>query len=225
MFSKKKGDKKGKSLSSHGSHRSHHGRHRSHQHDRPEDPIEEHLDEPDDGNEDEDEDDLEESFASGPQNPSLPLQTSSSSNPATSSSAQTSNPSSSREPDYYYDIGIPPTVGSLRVRVFRVVSHTTGLIYGEAPQNASHWSIYLIHNNGSIRLSMDTDKRLQIPYPRGRLSTYTYDYTSASNSAVRFWDFPAIKNVTVKDVYLTIGNHRCDSYNTGDNARGCRYWV
>lgn len=110
MFSKKKADKKGKSSSSHGSHGSRHGRHWSHQH-RPEDPIEEEVDEPDDEpddeNVDEGEDDLGGPFASGPQNLSLPLQTSSFSNPATSSSAQTSNPSSSREPDCHY---VPPSV-------------------------------------------------------------------------------------------------------------------
>jgi hypothetical protein len=108
-----------------------------------------------------------------------------------------------------------------------VLSPTLLALYEwDCPGAASHWTIYLIHDgNRSTRLSMGIDQRPEIEYPRGRVTVSTYEFAEISNSAVRFWEFPAAPNITVKDVLDVIINLRRNLYDMGDNGRGCRYWV
>lgn len=111
------------------------------------------------------------------------------------------------------------------MRTFRLTTHTTGVINAGEPHSHSHWTIYLVHNNTSTRLSMRIDQRHEIEYPQGKLVISDVNYTTPSNSAVRFWDFPAVPNITVQDVLRVILSHRRQEYNMGENGRGCRFWM
>ena len=126
--------------------------------------------------------------------------------------------------DFFIDTGIPRRVAESVVKVFRLTSHTTGPILG-GPQSNSHWTIYLVHEDKSTRLSMGLDKRSDVEYPRGRLVISELDYETPSYSAVQFWDFPAVASITVLDVLRVIRAHRRQEYDMGDNGRGCRFWM
>ena len=79
---------------------------------------------------------------------------------------------------------VPPDISSLIVTKFRVVAHTAGPVAPGAVLSQNHWSIYLIHSNGSVRINM------QLANPagnntRGILLISSHPYTSASTSEVR----------------------------------------
>ncbi|KAF1992772.1 hypothetical protein P154DRAFT_452038 [Amniculicola lignicola CBS 123094] len=90
---------------------------------------------------------------------------------------------------------------------------------GQLSQN--HWTIYMLINTGSVQLNMqlaNTDS------DRGKLVVKEHAYTS-SNTAVHFWDIPALQDAKASAVYSLILAKGRDKYNMAEGGVRCRWWV
>lgn len=93
-----------------------------------------------------------------------------------------------------------------------------------AQLSQNHWSIYLIHSRGSVRLNMLLENP-SAANNRGVLTVANYGYTSVSTSAVMSWDFTATVNLSVWHVLDLILNIERQNYDMTDGGMGCRYWT
>jgi len=119
---------------------------------------------------------------------------------------------------------VPQAITNLFVTHIRVVAHTMGPIAPGTQLSQNHWSIYLVHSNGSIRLNM----QLQSPSTasnRGLLTVASYEYTTTSTSAVKSWDFAAVANVSVWLIIQLIRDHGRQNYDMTIDGAGCRHWM
>lgn len=117
------------------------------------------------------------------------------------------------------DVPIPQLV----VEKVRVVAHTMGPVTAGGQLSQNHWSIYLLtQGGGSVRLNMAANPQLHEDKGIFTVTRHAYDLTT---SAVRCWDFPAVKHFIVGDVLRLIqrkGRHR---YRMTTNGVGCRHWM
>lgn len=106
-----------------------------------------------------------------------------------------------------------------RITMFREVAHTTGPLGPNISEN--HWSLYLIlePQQGSVRINMTAEKG----YIDGILEVTVQAYTE-SNSRVAHWDYPANKEVRVKDIIDKIYKHGRHLYTMSGGGSGCRWW-
>jgi hypothetical protein len=124
----------------------------------------------------------------------------------------------------YSATNVPQDVTNLIVTRFRLVAHTMGPVTPGAALSQNHWSIYLLHENGSVRLNMIlADPRAAST--RGRLRVTSHGYTTVSTSAVRHWDFGATNNLAVYYVIQLILDNRRAEYDMNARGVGCRYWM
>ena len=120
----------------------------------------------------------------------------------------------------YSVTNVPQNVTNLIVTQFRLVAHTMGPVAPGAALSQNHWSIYLLHDNGSVRLNMMlADPRAAST--RGRLTVTSHGYTTVSTSAVRYWDFKAADNLAVYYVIQLILDNRRAEYDMNANGVGC----
>lgn len=106
---------------------------------------------------------------------------------------------------------------------FRVVAHRKGPILPGGTMSQNHWSIYLIHAGGSVRLSMGP-KDGWTPLSNGRaLEVKSFSHIGITNSAVKHWDFTAAGNLSVRHVIQLIQHNNLQKYETNDVGVGCRY--
>lgn len=115
-------------------------------------------------------------------------------------------------------------VTNLIVRNFRLVAHTMGPVAPGAVLSQNHWSIYLLHDDGSVRLNMIL-KDPRAASTRGKLEVTSYEYTTVSNSAVSHWDFAATNDLAVYWVIQLIIDNRRAEYDMNDRGVGCRHWM
>lgn len=108
-----------------------------------------------------------------------------------------------------------------QVLTVRVVCHTAGRV-GASNASDNHWSLYFLLGGGkSVRFNMRADPG----YIDGTLDIHSYNY-ELSISAIRYWDYPAVKYFTVRMAYeyLVV---RCQyhQYNMSGGGSGCRWWM
>ena len=103
----------------------------------------------------------------------------------------------------------------------RVVAHTAGPMGPNTPMSENHWSIYLLlaDDGGSVRMNMRADPG----NTTGRLEWSILAYTH-STSALRYWDFLVVPNITVAYIAGLILNYGRDRYWMSGGGSGCRYW-
>lgn len=119
---------------------------------------------------------------------------------------------------------VPQSVTNCVVTHFRVVAHTMGPVVEGGVLSQNHWSIYLVHANGSVRLSMEL-RNPKSNSSKGQLYITSYGYTDVSTSAVRSWEFQASENVAIYYVIqLILDNGRWD-YDMDKGGVGCRHWM
>jgi hypothetical protein len=118
---------------------------------------------------------------------------------------------------------VPSDITNLIVTTFRIVAHTMGPVAPGAAFSQNHWSIYLIHTNGSVRLNMELADPSSTS-SRGAFTITSYAYT-ASNSAVIYWDFQANQNVAVYWVIKLISDSGRHRYDMTAGGVGCRHWM
>lgn len=106
------------------------------------------------------------------------------------------------------------------VVALRVVVHTTGPAGPTTSDN--HWSIYLrlADDDGSVRMNMAAE----YGNPTGTLRWSYHDY-DLTNSALRWWDFPAVQGVKVWHIATLLYNLGRQNYEMSGGGSGCRYWV
>jgi hypothetical protein len=80
-----------------------------------------------------------------------------------------------------------------------------GAIAPGAQLSQKHWSIYLVHSNGSVRSNMELEDPAAIG-SQGLLTVTSYGYVSVSTSAVRSFVFAATDNLAVYYVLEAIRN-------------------
>ena len=119
---------------------------------------------------------------------------------------------------------VPQSITNLVVTSIRVVAHTMGPVALGAQLSQNHWSIYLVHSNGSVRINMEL-KDPAATSSRGLLTVTSYGYVSVSTSAVRSWDFATTNNLAVYYVLEAIRNKGRSNYDMAEGGVGCRYWM
>ena len=120
---------------------------------------------------------------------------------------------------------VPSDISYLVVNTFRIVAHTMGPVAEGAAFSQNHWSLYLIHDNGSVRLNMQLADPASTSC-KGRFTITSYDYTSASSSAVKYWDFPARRNnLSIYWVIKLVKDYGRHKYDMAEGGVGCRYWM
>lgn len=118
---------------------------------------------------------------------------------------------------------VPQDVTDLIVTYVRVVAHTMGPVSEGAQLSQNHWSIYMVHTNGSVRLNMQIDPRSVSS--RGILTVANYGYATVSTSAVKSWDFKATDKLAVYWVIQNILDNGRSVYDMAEGGVGCRYWM
>ena len=124
----------------------------------------------------------------------------------------------------YQVTNVPQDVTDLIITHVRVVAHTMGPVAPGARLSQNHWSLYLVHSEGSVRLNMQL-RDASSNSTRGLLTVTSYSYITISNSAVRSWEFEGTSNLIV--YYLLqaiIDNGRLD-YDMTEGGVGCRHWM
>jgi len=128
-------------------------------------------------------------------------------------------------PAVYTVDNVPQDISNLIVTAFRIVAHTMGPVAEGAAFSQNHWSLYLIHDKGSVRLNM------QLANPastncKGQFTVTSYDWTNASNSAVKYWDFPARRtNLAIYWILKLVKDYGRHKYDMAEGGVGCRYWM
>lgn len=109
----------------------------------------------------------------------------------------------------------------------RLVVHSSGPVAFGSSILHNHWSIYLLHSTGCVRLNMvSTEFAGHFKGPqRGRLLIMSHGWTTVALSAIESWDFPAAANVKVRDVIELINNNGRWRYELNADGTGCRHWV
>ncbi|PVH92351.1 hypothetical protein DM02DRAFT_619998 [Periconia macrospinosa] len=103
-------------------------------------------------------------------------------------------------------------------RVIRVVVHTTGRQPSGMSDN--HVSIFLLLNNGAIRLNMTTAE--------GSISgdlVWSREEYQTSNSQITSFDITLASAVEVGTLYSHIRSWGLQRYTFSGGGSGCRYWV
>lgn len=103
------------------------------------------------------------------------------------------------------------------VEKIRVVVHTGHAL----DQSDNHWSIYLLlQDEGSVRVNMATEYE-EI---EGRLEWSNLQYL-LTNSALHYWDYPAVQPIQVLHVARSIYDRNRHRYCFSGGGSGCRFWV
>ena len=119
---------------------------------------------------------------------------------------------------------VPQAVTNLIVTHIRVVAHTMGPVAPGARLSQNHWSLYLLHGKGSVRLNMQLQDARSNSIC-GLLTVTNHPYTTVSNSAVRSWEFEGTKNLAVHYIIQAILDNGRSNYDMTDGGVGCRYWM
>lgn len=119
---------------------------------------------------------------------------------------------------------VPQDITDLIITRVRVVAHTMGPVAPGAQLSQNHWSIYLIHSTGSVRLNMMLGNPNSTS-SQGLLTITAYPYTTVSISAVNSWDFVATSDLAVYYILQSIMEHRRQDYDMAEGGVGCRYWM
>lgn len=136
----------------------------------------------------------------------------SSSQQAPVSSHQVHQPTASTAPNYRQKV----------VSTFRIVAHTMGPVMEGGAVSQNHWTIYLIVPGGSVQLNMKTNTDPN--NCRGIFELRERVYTQ-SNTAVRWFDFPAANGILVDSIESEIRSQRWDQYDMTEGGVGCRWWM
>ena len=124
----------------------------------------------------------------------------------------------------YQVTNVPQDVADFVITHVRVVAHTMGPVEPGAGLSQNHWSLYLLHRGGSVRLNMQLqDARSNST--RGLLTVKNYAYTTVSNSAVRSWEFEGTSNLTVYYLLQAIIDYGRSDYDMTEGGVGCRHWM
>ncbi|TAQ85452.1 hypothetical protein B7494_g6237 [Chlorociboria aeruginascens] len=104
---------------------------------------------------------------------------------------------------------------------FRLIAHKLDPV---APGGFNHWSIDLLHANGSVRLNM------KLLYPnskiyQGQLTVRSYASKGIPKSAVKYWEFATAENLAVYYVLQLIIDNWRQEYDMHASGDGCRYWI
>ena len=92
-------------------------------------------------------------------------------------------------------------IPTLVVETVRVVAHTMGPVVPGGQLSQNHWSIYLlIESGGSVRLNMTITGPSD---DTGKFSVTRHQYTETM-SAVRYFDFATVNNITVGHILRVI---------------------
>jgi hypothetical protein len=113
------------------------------------------------------------------------------------------------------------TANTSSVTHVRVVAHTVRPMGPNTPMSENHWSIYLIlAHGGSVRMNMAA-------YPGHRAGTLEWSILNyeVSNSALKYWDFPAVQPLEVHHFCEVIAHHGRTQYWMSGGGSGCRFWV
>jgi hypothetical protein len=114
------------------------------------------------------------------------------------------------------------TIPALVVEKVRVVAHTMGPLVPGGQLSKNHWSIYLlVAGGGSVRLNMALGASND---DTGKFSVTRHAYTETT-SAVRYFDFATVENVTVGDILRLIQARNRHRYRMTPTGVGCRHWV
>jgi hypothetical protein len=110
---------------------------------------------------------------------------------------------------------VPQNITDLIVTDFKVVAHVA-----PTPLDWNHWSIFLIHSHGCVRLNVPPDAESTI------VEVQITDFTADANKAEeRSWDFRAAKPVHIYYVIKLILDHGRWKYDTTIQRVGSRHWV
>jgi len=118
---------------------------------------------------------------------------------------------------------VPQEVTNLIVTRIRIVAHTMGPVISGGQLSQNHWSLYLVHPDGSVRLNMQTDPTSNSS--RGVLAVTNHGYTTVSSSAVKSWEFNVIDNLAVYYVIQLVLDKGRYAYDMAEGGVGCRYWM
>ena len=126
-------------------------------------------------------------------------------------------------PPTYKIENVPQAMRDLSVQGVRFVTHSMGPVRPEGQISYNHWTIFLLVQDGAIRLSMQN----QDSNPNnnmGVLEISKLDYQTSRNATI-YWDFPPMPSALVghylHNVYAN-GRHR---YRMAEKGAGCRWWV
>ena len=119
---------------------------------------------------------------------------------------------------------MPQSIVDIIITHVRVVAHTMGPVAPGAQLNQNHWSIYLVHSKGSVRINMQLQDASSNS-TRGLLTVTDLPYASVSHSAVRAWDFEVMANFSVYHALRAIIAYGRPIYNMTETGVGCRYWM
>ena len=114
------------------------------------------------------------------------------------------------------------SLNNLIVEQVRVVAHTMGPVVQGGQLSQNHWSIYLLTaGGGSVRVNM---AQMRPTDDNGTMSVTRHTYTE-SNSAVKFFDFPATNGVNVGRVLRLFQQKGRQRYRMTGTGVGCRHWM
>jgi hypothetical protein len=110
-----------------------------------------------------------------------------------------------------------------QISTFRLVAHTMGPVAPGAQLSQNHWSLYLLKTgNTSVRVNMMTSEEQN--NDMGVFSVKPHDY-QISNSAVHYWDLPAIGQPQIATILQKMGERQRHKYKMTSNGTGCRHWL
>lgn len=123
---------------------------------------------------------------------------------------------------------IPKSVQDLIITHARLVVHTQGRVCMGSTLSLNHWSIYLIHAAGCIRLNMASvgfTGHFNGPSQRGKLIITSHSWATEPRSAITSWDFQAANNVRIQDITQILINNGRWRFELSSSGLGCRHWV